>query len=83
MARRLVATPQEVAEALGVSVDVVRDLKKQGRLPVVQLSRSLWGTPWIALERWLQDEADASVVQLELEADGVHVGVPRRHEGAA
>lgn len=71
----LIATPAEVAEALQCSIDVVRDLKREGRLPHVMLSRTMWGVPWAALQRWLDDEADASVVHLELEADGVHVGV--------
>lgn len=70
---RLVARPQEVADALGCSIDVVYDLKRDGRLPHVMLSRSLWGVPWTALQRWLDDEADASVVHLELEADGADI----------
>lgn len=71
----LVATPAEVAEALQCSIDVVRELKQAGRLPHVMLTRTMWGVPWSALERWLQDEADASVVHLELEADGAHTGL--------
>lgn len=71
----LVATPAQVAEALQCSIDVVRDLKREGRLPHVMLGRTLWGVPWTALQRWLDDEADASVVHLELEADGVHHGL--------
>lgn len=77
----LIATPAEVAEALQCSIDVVRDLKTSGRLPHVMLTRTMWGVPWTALHRWLDNEAEASVVHLELEADGVHIGVPRR--GAA
>lgn len=83
MTDRLVATPAEVAEALGCSIDVVRDLKAGGRLPHVMLTRTMWGVPWAALRRWLDDEADASVVHAELEADGVHLGLHRQTEGAA
>lgn len=75
MTDRLVATPDEVAIALGCSIDVVRDLKRGGRLPHVMLTRTMWGVPWTALRRWLDDEADASVVHLELEAAGIHVGI--------
>lgn len=74
----LVATPAEVAEALQCSIDVVRDLKQAGRLPHVMLTRTMWGVPWTALQRWLEDEADASVVHLELEADGVAHGLHPR-----
>lgn len=81
MTDRLVATPEQVSLALGCSIDVVRDLKKAGRLPHIMLTRTMWGVPWTALQRWLDDEADASVVHLELEADGVHVGISPR--GAA
>jgi predicted site-specific integrase-resolvase len=70
---RLVATPTEVAESLGVSIDVVRDLKRHGRLPVVQLTRTLWGCPWNALLRWLDEEAAASLTRKELEKDGVAI----------
>jgi hypothetical protein len=77
MTKPLVATPDEVAEALQCSIDIVRDLKAAGRLPHIMLSRTMWGVPWVALQRWLDDEAEASVVHLELEADGVHVGVKR------
>jgi excisionase family DNA binding protein len=82
---RLVLSPQETAEALGCSIDVVRDLKRAGRLPYVKLGRTLWGVPDSALRRWLDDEADASLVHLELEAAGADIpGVSgRRHEGAA
>lgn len=66
--RPLIATPAEVAEALQCSIDVVRDLKQSGRLPHVQLSRSMWGVPWSALTRWLDDQADASIAPAELEA---------------
>lgn len=79
---RLVATPAEVADALGCSIDVVRALKQAGRLPHIMLTRTMWGVPWAVLERWLQDEADASVVHLELEADGAHTGLDHRR-GAA
>lgn len=79
MTDRLVATPDEVAEALGCSIDVVRDLKRGGRLPHVMLTRTMWGVPWTTLRRWLEDEAEASVVHLELEADGADVpGISRR-----
>lgn len=81
---RLVATPGEVAEALGCSIDVVRDLKRDGRLPHVMLTRTMWGVPWTTLHRWLEDEADASVVHLELEAAGADIpGISTRRQGAA
>lgn len=83
MSAPLVATPAEVAEALQCSIDVVRDLKASGRLPHVQLTKVMWGVPWTALQRWLQDEADASVVHLEIEADGVHTGIRYEGRGAA
>lgn len=66
----LVATPAEVAEALGCSIDVVRDLKQAGRLPHVMLTRTMWGVPWTALQRWLDTEADASLAHLEAERKG-------------
>lgn len=73
----LVATPDEVADALHCSIDVVRDLKKDGRLPHVMLTRVMWVVPWQALRDWLADEANASVLHARLEADGVHIGLPR------
>lgn len=83
MTDRLLATPQEVADALGCSIDVIRDLKREGRLPHVKLTRTFWAVPWTTLQRWLEDEADASVVHLELEAAGAHTGIKHRQEGDA
>lgn len=73
----LVATPDEVADALQCSIDVVRDLKKDGRLPHVMLTRVMWVVPWRALRDWLYEEANASVLHAELEADGVHLGLSK------
>lgn len=56
----LVLTPDQVAEILQVSVDVVRALKEQGRLPFVQLTRQRWRVPAMALDQWLREEARAS-----------------------
>lgn len=78
----LVATPAQVAEALQVSEDIVRDLKESGRLPFVQLSRQRWAVPWASLSEWLEDEARANTVAAELEADGVDIPAPR-HRGVA
>jgi hypothetical protein len=72
----LVATPDQVAEALHCSIDVVRDLKRDGRLPHVMLTRVMWVVPWVALQGWLED--DMSTLHAELAADGVEVGLPKR-----
>lgn len=79
----VVLTPEQVAEILQVSEDVVRDLKEQGRLPFVQLSRQRWRVPEEALREWLLAEADASLVHLELEHDGVDIPGISGRRGAA
>lgn len=61
----LIATPEEVAEALHCSIDVIRDMRAAGRLPHVMLTRSKWVVPWQALREWLDDEAHASIVANE------------------
>jgi hypothetical protein len=54
----LVGTPAQVAEALEVSEDIVRELKAAGRgFPYVPISRQRWVVPWAALHRWLEEEA--------------------------
>lgn len=73
MTSPLVATPLEVADALQCSIDVVRDLKRSGRLPYIQLTKAMWAVPWAALNEWLATEAHASMIHAELQADGVAI----------
>jgi excisionase family DNA binding protein len=63
----LVGTPAQVADALEVSEDTVRELKATGRLPYVMISRQRWVVPWAALNRWLEDEAARNSTDLRRE----------------
>lgn len=69
----LVYTPAELADQFGCCVDIVDQLIGEGRLPHVRLTARKVVIPKVPLEQWLADEAHASMVLFELEADGVHV----------
>lgn len=57
----LVGTFSQVAERLECSEGHVRTLVKLGRLPHVKLGRRTL-IPWRALDAWLNDEANRSVL---------------------
>lgn len=78
----LVYTPAELAEQFGCDARIVERLIAEGRVPHVRISARKVVIPKIPLEQWLADEAHASTMLWELEADGVHTGI-RHEQGAA
>lgn len=71
----LVWTVTQVAEQLGVNREIVEELTSEGRLPHVRLSQRKIVYPKKQVEEWLADEARASTVLFELEADRAHTGL--------
>lgn len=71
----LVWTATQVADQLGVCVEIVHELTADGRLPHVRLSQRKTVYPKKQVEEWLAGEAHASTLLFELEADGAHTGL--------
>lgn len=69
----LVFTPAELADQLGICLQTVRRLTDEGRVPHVRLSAQRVVYPKRQIEQWLDDEAHASTILFELEADGADV----------
>lgn len=65
----LVWTPAEVAGQLGCCETIIDRLIDDGRIPHVRISARKTVIPKAALARWLDDEAHASTILAELEAD--------------
>lgn len=71
----LVYTPAELAQQFGCDVRIIDRLIDEGRVPHVRISPRKVVIPKVPLEEWLADEAQASTILYELEADGVHTGL--------
>lgn len=65
----LVWTPAEVADQLGCCDAIIDRLIDDGRIPHVRISARKTVIPKAALAQWLEDEAHASTIFAELEAD--------------
>lgn len=74
----LVYTPAELAQQFGCDIRIVDRLLDQGRIPHVRLSPRKVVIPKVPLEQWLADEAHASTILFELEADGADIPGLRR-----
>lgn len=54
----LVGTPAQVAAALEVSEETIRELRDSGRgFPWIRISKQRWVVPWAALDNWLLEQA--------------------------
>lgn len=58
---KLVGTPVEVADELGWSPGLIHALIRDGRIPHIKYGQRRVGIPWAALDKWLNDEATASM----------------------
>lgn len=80
----LVYTPAQLADQLGCCIEIIDRLTDEGRIPHVRLSPRKVVHPKPQIEEWLADEAHASTILGELEADGADVpGISARRQGAA
>lgn len=72
-------SPGELAAELGCCIEIVEQLTDTGRIPHVRLSPRKVIYPKAQIAEWLEDEAHASTILAELEADGADIpGVTRR-----
>lgn len=66
----LAGTRQQVAERLGVELQKIDELVREGRIPHVRLGPRVIRFPWQAIEQWLAQGAAASLTQTEEQAAG-------------
>lgn len=75
----------ELAAEFGCCVEIIEDLTARGRIPHVRLSPRKVVYPKPEVREWLRDEAHASTILGELEADGADLPglTSHRRQGAA
>ena len=75
----LIWSQAELADQLGVCIETIIRLTHEGRIPHVWLSTRRVVYPKRQIEEWLDDEAHASTILRELEAEGIDIpGISRR-----